>query len=44
MIDNWIKEMLTDIFRVMVNNPFKVSFYGKKNTINILTYSFFYFP
>ena len=22
--------MLTDIFRVMVNNPFKVSFYGKK--------------
>ena len=30
--------MLTDALRVMVNNPFKESFYGKKKkTINILT-------
>ena len=30
--------MLTDAFRVMVNNPFKENFYGKrkKKTINIL--------
>ena len=29
-------EMLTNVFRVLVNNSFKESFYGKK-TINILT-------
>ena len=26
-----IREMLTDVIRVMVNNPFKKSFCGKKN-------------
>ena len=34
--------MLTDILRVMINNPFKENFYGKmkkkkKNTIFVLT-------
>ena len=33
--------MLTDILRVMINNPFKENFYGKikkkKNTIYVLT-------
>ena len=33
--------MLTDVLRVMINNPFKESFYGKikkkKKAINILT-------
>ena len=28
MIKSW--EMLTDALRVMVNNPFKESFYGKR--------------
>ena len=28
--------MLTNVFRTLVNNPFKESFYGKKKTINIL--------
>ena len=33
-----IREMLTDILRVMVNNPFKESFYGKrKKIINVST-------
>ena len=36
-----LREMLTDVLRVMVNNIFKESFYGKK--INILTV-FFLFP
>ena len=38
MIKSW--EMLTDALRVMVNNPFKESFYGKKK--NVLT-AFFIF-
>ena len=25
------KEMLTNVLRVIVNNPFKKKFYGKKN-------------
>ena len=32
--------MLTDVLRAMVNNPIKESFYGKKKTINILTFHF----
>ena len=35
-------EILTNIIRVLVNNPFKEKFYGKKKTINILT-TFFIF-
>ena len=29
-----IREMLTDALRVMVNNPFKESFYGKRKKSN----------
>ena len=29
--------MLKNALRVMVNNPFKESFYGKKKAINVLT-------
>ena len=29
-----IREMLTDTLRVMVNNPFKESFYGKRKKSN----------
>ena len=34
-----VREMLIDVLRVMINNPFKESFYGKrkKKAINILT-------
>ena len=32
--------MLTSALRVLVNNPVKESFYGKKKTINILTLFF----
>ena len=39
-----IREMITDAIRVIVSNPFKESFYGKKGkkkkTINILTVFF----
>ena len=33
------REMLTDALRVLVNNPFKENFYGKrkKKSINVLT-------
>ena len=31
-----LREMLTDTFRVMVNNPFKLSFYGKKKFIVLI--------
>ena len=32
------REMLSDAFRTMINNPFKESFYRKrKKTINVLT-------
>ena len=34
--------MLTDALRVIVNNPYKQSFYRKKKTINVLT-AFFIF-
>ena len=33
---NKLREMLTDAFRVIVNNQFKENFYGKKKKINIL--------
>ena len=38
-------EMLTSALRVLIKNPVKESFYGKKKkkTINILT-AFFHFP
>ena len=29
--------MLTDVLRIMVNNPFKDFFMGKKKKINVLT-------
>ena len=29
--------MLTDALRIIVNNPFKESFYKKKKTINVFT-------
>ena len=37
-----IREILTSALRVLVNNPFKESFYGKwkKKVINILTVFF----
>ena len=35
--------MLTDVLRIMANNPFKKKFMGKKNTINVLI-AFFIFP
>ena len=35
--DNNIREMLTNALRAFVNEPFKKSFYGKKNAINVLT-------
>ena len=34
--------MLTNALRILVNNPFKENFYGKKKVINILT-TFFIF-
>ena len=35
--------MLMDALRVLVNNPFKESFYGrKKKTINVLTIFFIF--
>ena len=33
----YFKEILIDAFRVIVNNPFKESFYREKKVINILT-------
>ena len=35
--------LLTNVLRVLVNNPFKESFYGKKKkTINVLTIFFIF--
>ena len=31
---------LTSVFRALVKNPFKKSFYGEKKTINVLTVFF----
>ena len=37
----YLREMLTNVLRALINNPFKESFYGKrKKVINVLT-SFF---
>ena len=36
----YTREMLTDVFRVMINNPFKENFYKKKKAINVLTIFF----
>ena len=40
MIKSW--KMLTDALRVMVNNPFKESFYGKKKKNVLKAFSIFH--
>ena len=37
-----LRKMLIDVIRVMVNNIFKESFYGKKKAINVLTIFFIF--
>ena len=36
-----LREMLTDVLKVMINNPFKENFYRKRKKINVLTFFFF---
>ena len=36
----YTREMLTDTFKVIINNLFKESFYKKKKIINVLTVFF----
>ena len=39
---NIVREMSTDVIRILVNNLFKESFYGKKKKINVLTTLFIF--
>ena len=40
-IKTW--EILTNVLKALVNNPFKENFYGKKKTINVLTVFFIFY-